>query len=113
MTEAEISLALQPFTQIDNSLTRRFEGTGLGLPLTKALVELHSGELRLCSQRGVGTTASILLPQPVGESGQTAEQKAQPLDKKTAPAQRVDPAGRRQEGRRSDEHTSELQSLML
>jgi signal transduction histidine kinase len=69
MTEQEISHAMQPFTQIDNSLSRRFEGTGLGLPLTKALVELHSGELKLRSERGVGTTASILLPQSTGKCG--------------------------------------------
>jgi signal transduction histidine kinase len=67
MTEQEIAHAMQPFTQIDNSLSRRFDGTGLSLPLTKALVELHSGELRLRSERGVGTTASISLPKPAGE----------------------------------------------
>ncbi|MEQ8354377.1 MAG: ATP-binding protein [Kiloniellaceae bacterium] len=68
MTEQEIGHAMQPFTQIDNSLSRRFEGTGLGLPLTKALVELHSGELKLHSERGVGTTASIALPQSVDDA---------------------------------------------
>ncbi|GAB4369112.1 MAG: hypothetical protein Kow00114_28740 [Kiloniellaceae bacterium] len=78
MTEQEITLAMQPFTQIDNSLSRRFEGTGLGLPLTKALVELHSGELRLSSERGVGTTASIRLPQPAGERRQDAKAQACP-----------------------------------
>ena len=67
MTEQEIAHAMQPFTQIDNSLSRRFDGTGLGLPLTKALVELHSGELKLHSERGVGTTASVALPQPAAE----------------------------------------------
>jgi len=66
MTEQEINHAMQPFTQIETSLSRRFEGTGLGLPLTKALVELHSGELKLQSQRGVGTTAEVILPQPQG-----------------------------------------------
>src|SRR3546814_10361682 len=85
MTEAEISLALQPFTQIDTSLSRRFEGTGLGLPLPKALVELHRGELKLRSQRGVGTIASICLPQPMGASSQIAESEAQPSNDKTTP----------------------------
>jgi len=62
MSGKEMTLAMQPFTQIDHTMSRRFEGTGLGLPLTKALVELHDGELRLKSERGVGTTATILLP---------------------------------------------------
>ena len=88
MTDQEIVLALQPFTQIDNSLSRRFEGTGLGLPLTKALVELHSGELKLQSERGVGTTASITLPQPVEEPEASGVQQT-PL-----PAARVAQASR-------------------
>ena len=67
MSDKEMVLAMQPFTQIDHAFSRRFEGTGLGLPLTKALVQLHSGELRLESNRGVGTTASIILP-PAGET---------------------------------------------
>src|SRR3546814_20779293 len=87
MTEAEISLALQPFTQIDTSPSRRFEGTGLGLPLTKALVELHRGELKLRSQRGVGTIASNCLPQPLGESSQIAESEAQPSNDETTQEQ--------------------------
>lgn len=88
MSEQEIAHAMQPFTQIDNSFSRRFEGTGLGLPLTKALVELHSGELRLSSERGVGTTASILLPQPVGEELPVDASQTFPQDKKVAQASR-------------------------
>ena len=91
MTEQEISLAMQPFTQIDNSLSRRFEGTGLGLPLTKALVELHAGELKLWSERGVGTTASISLPQPAGQGRQS--QASLPNDK-TVSAMKIVRAGR-------------------
>jgi light-regulated signal transduction histidine kinase (bacteriophytochrome) len=53
---------MEPFQQIDNELSRRFEGTGLGLPLTKALVELHNGVLLLVSKPGVGTTATVRLP---------------------------------------------------
>ncbi len=88
MTEQEISLAMQPFTQIDNSFSRRFEGTGLGLPLTKALVELHSGELRLQSERGVGTTASITLPQLVEEPRASEEQQTPLPTAKVARASR-------------------------
>ncbi|MGQ0664963.1 MAG: ATP-binding protein [Pseudomonadota bacterium] len=62
MTEAEIALALQPFRQVDNSLSRKYEGTGLGLPLAKSLVELHDGRLEIASVPGAGTTVSAVFP---------------------------------------------------
>jgi signal transduction histidine kinase len=52
----------QPFGQVDSSLARKFEGTGLGLPLTKGLVELHHGNLGLESEVGRGTTVRVTLP---------------------------------------------------
>ena len=62
MREEDIALAMQPFVQIDGTLHRRFEGTGLGLPLTKAMIELHGGALVLHSSPGTGTVASLQLP---------------------------------------------------
>jgi len=62
MKEEDIAIALQPFRQIDGALSRRFGGTGLGLPLAKALVELHGGHLDLESAPGAGTTVRIQLP---------------------------------------------------
>ena len=62
MTEDEITLALEPFRQVDGSLSRRHEGTGLGLPLSRSLVELHGGELKIVSQRGEGTAITVVLP---------------------------------------------------
>src|SRR5262245_7109364 len=59
----EIPKAMEPFGQIDNRLSRKREGTGLGLPLSKHLVELHGGTLTIESQLNVGTTATILLPE--------------------------------------------------
>jgi signal transduction histidine kinase len=53
---------LKPFTQADSSLARRYEGTGLGLPLTKSLVELHGGRLELESQPQKGTTVRAVFP---------------------------------------------------
>jgi signal transduction histidine kinase len=52
----------QPFVQVDSSMARKFEGTGLGLPLTKGLVELHRGSLDLESEIGRGTTVRVALP---------------------------------------------------
>jgi signal transduction histidine kinase len=57
-----IEVALTPFMQVDSKLSRKYEGTGLGLPLVKAFVELHGGVLRLNSQLGVGTTVIAQFP---------------------------------------------------
>jgi len=58
----QLEKVLEPFEQVEDHLTRRNEGTGLGLPIAKALIELHGGELRLDSELNVGTTAEIRLP---------------------------------------------------
>jgi PAS domain S-box-containing protein len=62
MAREDIPTALRQFGQIDSALNRKYEGTGLGLPLTKALVEMHGGQLELESSLGEGTTAIIRLP---------------------------------------------------
>jgi signal transduction histidine kinase len=61
--DVDIPRALEPFVQLDAGLSRQFQGTGLGLPLASRLAELHGGSLELKSRRGVGTVASVLLPQ--------------------------------------------------
>ncbi len=58
----DLDKALRPFGQIDSRLARKYQGTGLGLPLTKSMVELHGGHLTLDSEVGHGTTATIWLP---------------------------------------------------
>ncbi|HXZ01976.1 MAG TPA: ATP-binding protein [Stellaceae bacterium] len=58
----DIARALSPFGQVDSRLSRRYEGTGLGLPLARALAALHGGRLELESTPGQGTTARIVLP---------------------------------------------------
>ncbi len=62
MAEDDIPRAMMPFGQIDNVLTRNQAGTGLGLPLTKRLVEAHGGSFEIHSQIGAGTTVTIELP---------------------------------------------------
>ena len=58
----DMSAAMVPFQQVDGAASRSYEGTGLGLPLSKALVELHDGRLELESELGVGTTVTVWLP---------------------------------------------------
>jgi two-component system cell cycle sensor histidine kinase PleC len=62
MKPEEIPLALEPFRQLDDGLNRRYEGTGLGLPLARHLAELHGGSLRIESLPGEGTKATFTLP---------------------------------------------------
>src|SRR3546814_696439 len=57
-----IPIAFQRFGQIDGSLSRKYGGTGLGLPVAKHLVELHGGTLTLESAVGVGTTVTVTFP---------------------------------------------------
>ncbi len=59
---ADIAKALEPFGQIDNALSRRHDGTGLGLPLCRSLVERHDGHLEIAGVPGVGTTVTVRLP---------------------------------------------------
>ncbi len=62
MAAEDIPKALARFGQVDGSLARDFNGTGLGLPLSKALVEMHGGTLALESAPGAGTTVTLQLP---------------------------------------------------
>jgi signal transduction histidine kinase len=62
MNEEEQKRALQPFGQAQPATTRTYGGTGLGLPITKGLVEAHGGTLTISSRAGVGTTVRIVLP---------------------------------------------------
>ena len=62
MAPENIPKALAPFDQIERKVRRRQEGTGLGLPIAKQLVELHGGTLSIESKLDVGTTVTFLLP---------------------------------------------------
>ena len=62
MTPSEIETALRPFGQVDQGFNKKYEGTGLGLPISAALVGLHGGKLTVESEKGVGTRVTVLLP---------------------------------------------------
>ena len=62
MNKEELERALQPFGQAKPSTTRNYGGTGLGLPITKGLIEAHGGKLAIESRVGQGTIARISLP---------------------------------------------------
>ena len=62
MSAEDVPRALTPFVQVDSSLSRRHQGTGLGLPLAKSLIEAHGGTLEIESAVGRGTTVTVTLP---------------------------------------------------
>lgn len=62
MTADEAEQAVMPFGQTDTGRDRKYDGTGLGLPIAKAIVELHGGSLQIESQKDNGTEVAIYLP---------------------------------------------------
>ena len=80
-------LIFQKFQQLENPLTRRFEGTGLGLVLTQRLARLHSGDITFVSKEGEGSQFTLLLPpHPPGTDVSAYTFTAAP---KTVPASEV------------------------
>jgi two-component system, cell cycle sensor histidine kinase PleC len=62
MSPEELHIAMTPFGQVDGSRSRWREGTGLGLPIARSLIELHNGEVQMKSEKGKGTSVSVVLP---------------------------------------------------
>jgi two-component system cell cycle sensor histidine kinase PleC len=80
MSPQELEIAKRPFGQVESSLSRTNEGTGLGLPISIALVRLHGGALRIDSIKGKGTRIFIDLPtQQHWERHNSAAGAPQPL----------------------------------
>ncbi len=62
VAQQEIERLFEPFSQADDSMTRRFNGLGLGLAIARQIMRLHDGNLTLVSAEGAGTTATLTLP---------------------------------------------------
>lgn len=62
MTKEDVEKAFQSFGQVDSGLNRKYEGTGLGLPLTKKLMDLHHGEITIESELAKGTLVTMVFP---------------------------------------------------
>ncbi len=71
----DISKAMAPFGQIDSSISRKYEGTGLGLPLTKKLTELMGGSFEIKSEVGLGTTITLVFPIVKGKVAKEGAEK--------------------------------------
>ncbi|MDZ7790437.1 MAG: transporter substrate-binding domain-containing protein [Xanthomonadales bacterium] len=70
--EEDLHNLFQPFRQIDSTLSRKHEGTGLGLVICKRLTQLMHGDIAVESQWGVGTTFTVKLPLATADTGETA-----------------------------------------
>jgi two-component system cell cycle sensor histidine kinase PleC len=62
MTDAQLKRVFEPFSQGDSLRAREIGGSGLGLPITRRLIELHQGRIHLSSRRSIGTTATLVFP---------------------------------------------------
>jgi two-component system cell cycle sensor histidine kinase PleC len=62
MTEEEVAVALTPFAQVDAGHSRWRDGVGLGLPIARALVQLHGGSIEIHSAKALGTEVAVMLP---------------------------------------------------
>jgi len=62
ISDKDVPKAMAPFGQVDSALNRKYEGTGLGLPIVKSFVELHDGRFEISSTPGKGTIARVIFP---------------------------------------------------
>jgi PAS domain S-box-containing protein len=88
ISEEDQRKLFQAFTQVDGSLARRHEGTGLGLALTRRLVELHGGWISVRSAPGEGSTFTVVLPREGVASGHPDHARTDPGEEAAALLQR-------------------------
>jgi len=89
----DIPMVLSPFGQVESAISRTQQGTGLGLPLTKSMVEMHGGSFDLQSTFGAGTTVTVRFPVeriiPQGRNGRflmNPQDRAQEISVETVKA---------------------------
>ncbi len=75
MNPEQVEIALSPFGQVDSGHTREYEGIGLGLPISKTIVELHDGSLDVKSSSGLGTTIIMRLPTQISAADKRRSKK--------------------------------------
>jgi len=98
ITDSARNRLFQPFYQADSSITRRFEGTGLGLYITKQLINKMGGEINVYSHENIGTNFSILIPlESTSEERQNSSSCSQYLEL----------------SRLNDENSSEIRALVV
>jgi len=76
MSPEDVEIALTMFGQVDSGMDRNFEGSGLGLPLCKSLVEAHGGTLEIESEPGIGTKVRAIFPPERTVTGDSVIAKA-------------------------------------
>ncbi|HVJ42109.1 MAG TPA: ATP-binding protein [Dongiaceae bacterium] len=86
-----IATALAPFGQIDSHLSRRFEGTGLGLPIVKGICELHGGSLRLQSEVDQGTVVTATILDQFSRPGRHGGNKVEAASRERVPGGALQP----------------------
>jgi len=87
MAKEDLPRAMESFGQIDSDLSRRYEGTGLGLPLAKRLIEMHDGRFEIESEPDKGTVVTVILPADRRIDSEAAQAPAgPPLRRRESPA---------------------------
>ncbi|MEH2094900.1 ATP-binding protein [Nostoc sp.] len=115
--EHQQHLIFQKFQQLENPLTRQFEGTGLGLVLTRALARLHGGDVSFLSREGKGSHFTLLLPPTPPKTGFSEPDMGIREEEETRHQQtRENPAATRQQSGKSthtQHHPASSQRLVL
>lgn len=113
--EHQQHLIFQKFQQLENPLTRQFEGTGLGLVLTRALARLHGGDVSFLSREGKGSQFTLLLPPSPPKTGFAESDIATREDGQIRHQQTPEilPLGRQHVTKSPQFHTTSSQRLVL
>lgn len=110
MEDYEITKALSPFGQLETSLSRADSGAGLGLTLVESLMKLHDGKIELFSQKGIGTTATLVFPARRVALENAGQDAGQIVDNRRERFDRRQKEDRRSGAERRDENPAEKES---